>query len=170
MNFDFEELRHLLRRSANDPAVAALIKCEPDQIARLAHDGYVEFKDKGVSAMFKEAPWVVTQNEINDPKMLHLDAFHFHRRGHDSHCQYAGTLPGGVAFNDSAADIIDKLGQPSAKGGGGFSTILNKAIPYWLKYSLGNDMLHFQFDSDGKVEMMTLYVQQQQPGSIAITE
>jgi len=110
MKFDFEELRQLLRRSANDPAVAALIECESDQIVRLAHDGYVEFKDEGVSVMFKGAAWVVPQNEINDPETLHLDAFHFHRRGHDSHCQYAGALPGGVAFDDSEADILKKLG------------------------------------------------------------
>jgi hypothetical protein len=170
MEFNFEELRALLRLPADNPSVAGLIEREPDQIVRLAHDGYVDIKDEGISVMFKEAPWIVPQDEIHDPKMLHLDAFHFHRQGHDGHCQYAGALPKGVAFNDSELDIIRKLGPPDAKGGGGFSSVLKKPIPYWLKYSFGNEMVNLQFDETGKVEMVTLYVEQHPPGSIGVAE
>jgi hypothetical protein len=158
VKFDFERLPQFLRKQADDPEVVELVGL-PDQIERFEYQGYVVFRNYGISVMFKEAPWVVPPTEIANPRMLHLDAFHFHREGHEGHSQYPGRLPGGVAFGDSAAELIHKLGPPIAGGGGGSSTVLKKPIPHWLKYHLGRDMLHLQLDEGGTLEMATLYTQ-----------
>jgi hypothetical protein len=157
-----DSLAALLGKRADYPSVRELIEREPDQIHRSAYQGYVEFKDYGVSMVFKEAPWVVRKAEIKDPGALHLAAFHLHRNTHEGHNGYKGQLPGGVVFDDSEHDVIRKLGQPGVTGGGGFSPVLRKPIPRWLQYSHGGGILHFQLDGDGKVEMVTLYVPDQQ--------
>lgn len=159
MKLDFERLQRLLRRRADDSEVTALIGCKPQQIVRLAYEGYVDLKDEGVSVMFKEAPWVVPEEEIIDSKALHLAAFHFHREGHEGHAGYLGKFPDGAIFGDSGADLVRKLGHPSATGGGGISTVLKKPIPYWFRYTVGDAMLQFQLDADGEVELVTLYTQ-----------
>lgn len=166
MKFEFEKLRSLLRKRADDPAVIELIERQYTQINRSAYQGYVSIPQYGVSVMFKEAPWVVPVSEIQDPKMLHLDAFHFHSEGHEGHSQYSGCFPGGIAFGDSETAVRSKLGPPSTSGGGGFSKMLKKTIPHWVKYSLGSELLHIQLDPDGKVDMITLYtpdLQSKQP-------
>jgi hypothetical protein len=157
MKFDFDRLLTLLRKRADAPEVIELIERQPSDIARIAYQGYVVFKDSGVAVMFKEAPWVLPETEIVEPKALYLDAFHFHRAGHEGHSQYAGTFPAGVAFGDTETSIVQKLGQPTQKGGGGISKVIHKPIPYWLEYLFAEAILHFQFDADGRVDMVTLY-------------
>jgi hypothetical protein len=157
MKFDFENLVELLRKRADDPAVLALISRDPAAIERSAHLGYVTFRDHGVSLVFREAPWVIPKGDITDPKALYLGAFHFHREGHEGHSQFSGRFPGGVAFGDSEAELIRKLGPPMAVGGGGFSKMLKKPISRWLRYSLDHAILQFQLDQEGNVEMVTLY-------------
>lgn len=161
MKFEIEILPSLLRKPADDPAVINLIECDSAQIKRSAYLGYVTFKEHGVSAMFVEAPWAIPENEITNPKALYLSAFHFHRRGHEGHAEYSGKFPGRVAFGDTAAEVISKLGQPNATGGGGMGTVLKKPIPRWLRYPFGEVFFKFQLDENMKVEMVTLYVPDQ---------
>jgi hypothetical protein len=164
MNFDFEKLRSLLRKPANDPAVINLIGCEPAQIERSAYLGYVTFKEQGVSVMFVEAQRAIPKSEIiDDPKALYLSAFHLHRRNHEGHAQYSGKLPGGVALGDSAAEVISNLGQPIATGGGGMSTVLKTPIPRWMRYPIGEAFFQFQLDENMRVEMVTLYIPDEPP-------
>ena len=120
--------------------------------------------------IFIEAQWVIPKDEIVDAKALHLCAFHFHRKGHEDHSEYQGRFPEDVFFGDTVADVISKLGPPVASGGGGMSTVLKKPIPRWLRYSIGDAIFQLQLDENGKVEMVTLYVQDQKPGSGVLTE
>jgi hypothetical protein len=161
MKFDFEHLAGLLRKPADDPAIISLIERDPAQIERSAYLGYVTFKEQGVSLMFVEAPWAIPENEITDPKALYLNTFHFHRRSHEGHAEYSGRFPGGVAFGDSATEVISKLGQPIATGGGGMSTMLKKPIPRWLRYRFSAAFFQLQLDESMTVEMVTLYVPDQ---------
>jgi hypothetical protein len=66
VKFDFERPASFLRRRADDPDVKALIGRGSDQIESFSYQGYVEFKNEGVSVMFKEAPWVLPTVEIED--------------------------------------------------------------------------------------------------------
>jgi len=163
MKFDFEKLPKFLRRRANEADVQALVECEPDKIERFEDVGFVAFQEHGVSVMFVEASRAIPKNEITDPKALYLSAFHLHRHNHEGHTQYSGKFPGGVAFGDSAAEVISKLGEPMATGGGGMSTVLKKPIPRWMRYPIGEACFQFQLDENMKVELVTLYVPDQKP-------
>ncbi|HLX68191.1 MAG TPA: hypothetical protein VKV04_01070 [Verrucomicrobiae bacterium] len=158
MNLNFDHLRTLLRIRADDPTVTELTKRKANEISRVAHTGYVDLFAEGISVMFKEAAWVVPESEITDPKTLYLDAFHFRCGGQNGYSQYKGEFPQNLAFGDSRQEIERKLGKPSAIGGGGYSKMLKKPIPYWIKYSLEKDWLHLQLDANGNLEMVTLHV------------
>src|SRR5947207_15991385 len=96
MRFEFEKMRSLLRKRADDPAIIDLIERAPALIERSAYLGVVEFKGDGVSVVFAEAPWVIAPNEITDPSTLHVSAFHLYRQDQEAFCEYQGKLPGSV--------------------------------------------------------------------------
>jgi hypothetical protein len=154
---DLENMWSLLRRAANDSGVIQFTGRQPEDIERVAYQGFVNIKPVGISVIFKEAPWVVPLSQGADASALHVAAFHLHREGHEGHSQYQGALLGGVLFGDSEAAVIRKLGQPSATGGGGISTVLKKPIPRWVRYLMNDAIFHFQLDGNGQVEMLTLY-------------
>jgi hypothetical protein len=155
---ELEHLLTLLRRRADDPAVTDLVRQDPEHIERSAYQGFVELKPIGVSVMFKEAPWVLSPAEISDPTALHVSAFHFHGEGHEGYSGYSGSFPGGLVLGNSEAEVLHALGQPIARGGGGISAVLKKPIPHWLRYSVGDAVLHFQLDANGRIDLVTLYV------------
>ena len=160
MDLDFQTLRSLLRRRADNVRVVELIGTDPSAIERDEFYGSVEFPSDGVECVFKEAPWVLSPSEITDNKALYVSGFHFHRAGHEGYQQYMGQFPGGVAFNDSEKEIRRKLGKPSSTGGGGMSSVLKKPIPRWLRYNTSQGIIRFQLDVDGTVQMVTLFVEQ----------
>jgi hypothetical protein len=62
-------------------------------------------------------------------------------------------------FEQLQADVCRKLGKPLNTGGGGMSSLLRKLVPFWLRYSIDGAILHFQLNTDRRVEMMTLYAE-----------
>jgi hypothetical protein len=156
--FSYDNLRHLLRRRADDAAVVRLIGGKNTPIERSSHLGFVEFKPEGVSVMFKEAPWIIPLAAIGDPKALHVSAFHFHRQGHEGYTGYTGSLGSGASLGDSEQDLQRKLGPPSATGGGGMSKMLRKPIPRWIRYEIDDYIVQYQLDSEDRSELVTLYV------------
>src|SRR5262249_10515238 len=126
-------------------------------IKRDEYYGSLEFQSEGVGVVFQEAPWVIPAEQICDPKELYLAAFHLHSSGHEGYQGYSGELPSALAFGDSDAEVLRKMGQPLKTGGGGMSRLLG-VVPRWFWYPLGEAILHIQFDSQGSVEMVTLRV------------
>lgn len=160
MRFDFECLPKLLNKQVEEPDVKALIESSPDVMDRFENAGFLEFKHRGVSVMFREATIEGRGSAQVEPPML-LNAFHLHREGHEEYSQYKGTLPGGVEFGDSVESVISKLGAPIATGGGGMSAVLKTPIPRWMRYNVDSAWLQFQFDDHMKVEMATLFTPKQ---------
>jgi hypothetical protein len=156
MNHGLEKLQALLLKRADDPAVIELTNRKVNEINRSAYMGYVTSKDYGLSIIFKEGEWLFEQPQTENAKALYLCAFHLHRATHEGNSQYQGQLPGELVFSDSETEVIRKMGTPLANGGGGYSNTLKKPIPHWLKYRLGQNILHLQFDADRKLEMVTL--------------
>jgi hypothetical protein len=154
--FDYHQLEPLLRKPADDPAVLGFIARDPRSIERSAHLGYVEFAEEGVSVMFKAATEPASREAI-DAADWRLSAFHLHSENHEGYSMYRGDLPGGVQFGDPESEVLRKLGQPSDIGGGGISSVLGRSIPRWLRYGRENNVIQFQLDPRGKVEMATLY-------------
>ncbi len=158
------QLASLLRRPVNDELVVSFLGPLIFKIKRDAYYGFLTFQDDGVDVVFNEAPWVIPDAEVVDPKRLHLCAFHFHRAGHEGYSQYRGELPNGVAFGDSRADLLRKIGEPISTGGGGMSSFpLNQPIPHWLKYKIGDAILHFQLDDTECIQMVTLTIRDVRP-------
>jgi hypothetical protein len=156
-NFDFVQLVKLLRRSSNDLQVRNFFGQAISNIERDEYYGSLEFKTEGVEVVFREAPWVLPPAEITDPRELYLSGFHFHREGHDGYAGYSGQLPNGVAWDDVEAEIVRKMGPPSASSGGGMRPVLKRPMPRWLRYSLGDANLQFRFDAEDRLEMLTLF-------------
>ena len=155
--FEFDKLVKLLRRSENDPELRSFFGRAIANIKRNEYYGFLEFNRDGVDAVFNEAPWVLPSAVISNPKELYLIAFHFHREGHEGHAEYDSPLPNGVAFGDTETEVLRKMGQPMARGGGNMFPVLNRPVPFWLRYQLGDDAtLRFQLDANGQVDMATL--------------
>ncbi len=157
MAIEFQQLQSLLRRRVDAAEVVDLIGPDSSIIERDEYYGSVEFRDQGFDLVLKEAAWVLPSTAMTDPKELIVVGFHFHREGHEGYRAYTGRLPSGVALNDSQQEIRRKLGQPFDTGGGGVSSVLKRPLPRWIKYIIGQVVIHFQFDSDDKVEMITLF-------------
>ena len=156
---ELADLLPLLRRRADDAAVGALIGRYGGAIERFEYVGFVELVDAGVSVMFAEAPHVLPWADVGDPKALHVSAFHFHGPGHEQHAPYTGELPGGLRFGDGEGDVVAKMGEPIAIGGGGWSSVLSEMAPFWMRYALGDGVtVEFQMDPAKRVEMVTLAV------------
>jgi hypothetical protein len=159
VTLDFQHLLQLLRRRADDPSVVGLIGPDPSKINRNEYYGSVEFQDQGVEVVLKEAPWVMPPDDSLNPKDLFVAGFHFHRQGHDGYDEYQGQFPGGVAFSDNEMVVRHKLGEPSASGGGGISRVLKRPLAHWIQYKIDDSLLRFQLDADGKVDLVTLFVE-----------
>jgi hypothetical protein len=154
--FEFTRLLDLLCRSENDPQVRHFCG---RAISRIEHDEYygaLEFKSDGVDVVFKEAQWMKPLEQIASAEELYVAAFHLHRAGHEDFCGYTGQLPNGLAFGDREEEVLQKMGPPLSRGGGGISNLLKLTVPRWCRYMIGDRFIHVQLDSNGCVEMVTL--------------
>jgi hypothetical protein len=155
-DFSIPDLAELLGLPLSHERIVTFLGRDVFKVRRDAYYGFIERRSEGVDIVFQEAPWVLPADQIVDEKALHLAAFHFHREGHEEYAGYAGPLPNGIAFDDSESELRHKLGGPFATGGGGFTTMPKLPIPRWLKYPVGDKILHLQVDSEGRFEMATL--------------
>ena len=160
-NFLFSNLVGMLRSSTLEPDVREFLELEDRMIVRDEYYGSIEYIDDGVEVVFKEAPWVVPPTEMKNKADLYISAFHMHRDGHDGYSGFVGPLLGGVMINDTENDIIRKVGQPDSVGGGSFSKLMNRTIPFWMKYSIENDILNLQLDDNRRLEMATVFAPDQ---------
>lgn len=140
-------------------AIAGLFDGPTAVVNRAAYMGFVEFMPYGVSMILKEAPWVIPPADIVDPSTLYVAAFHFFSEGYDGYRQYSGELPLGLAFGDDEKTVRLKLGNAIAAGGGNFSPALGKKISPWLRLDYRGAFLRTQFDDRGRVDLITLFVQ-----------
>ncbi|HEV2960364.1 MAG TPA: hypothetical protein VG649_00950 [Candidatus Angelobacter sp.] len=155
MNFEFDKIVKLLGRSENDPEVRNFFGRQMSNIERDEFYGSLEFKPDGVDVVFQEAPWVVSPENVTDPKELYVAAFHLHREGHEGYAGYSKRLPNSLALNDSEPEVLRKMGQPLKKGGGNMSDLLKGPVPRWFWFPLEDVILHIQFDANKRVEMVT---------------
>jgi hypothetical protein len=151
-DLEFEQLLLLLGRDITDHAVDAFIGDSRTRIVRFEYYGYIEFKANGISLIFNER---IAHNDSRE-KSLYLAAIHFYRNNLAGYKQYSGAFPLGIHFYDSEVEIIEKFGSSPKKGGGEFSSVLKKPIPIWLQYELDNYVFHFELDSKGLLEMVTM--------------
>lgn len=154
--FDLTTLINLLCHSENDPEVRKYFGKQMSNVRRDEYYGWLELKPEGVEVVFNEVPCVMPSGKFVDPKELYLIAFHLHRDGHEGYARYAGNLPNGVTFGDSESEVVRKLGEPLERGGGNIFPVLNRPVPNWSRYAVGDAALRFQFDQNRRLEMATV--------------
>lgn len=157
--FQIPVLVDLLGRSENDPAirdyfgVAAMATIDRDE-----YYGDLEFKSEGVGVVFNEAPWVIPDGQVTDPRELYLCAFHLYGTIRDGYSSYCGKLPLGIKFGDSLERLLGVFGTPDSMGGGGMSSLLGRRVPCWVRYPFHRERvyLHLQVDSREVLDIVTL--------------
>ena len=74
----------------------------------------------------------------------------------DEYSQFAGDLPEGVSFSDSQCSVHQRLGQPSAHGGGNMVQFFGNA-PKWDRYDRQGFSLHIQYaDGERSISLISL--------------
>lgn len=146
----------ILGRSVNDPETQAMFGDQLSNIERDSYYGALEFKLAGLDVVLKEAGWVFENEHKDDPEELIIVAFHLHRLGHEGYSQYCGALPFDLRFNDDSISVRARLGEPAERGGGKISLVMKTPIPSWHRYDLSCAWLHLQFDSEDRLELLTL--------------
>lgn len=152
---DWLTLVNLLRRPCGDAMVKEFLGSNIGELDRNRDFSYVEIREAGLEVVFGPAVRAVPADELTDLREPRLIAFHFHRAGHEGYSPYSGALPGDAALDDPEWTILRKLGAPASSGGGGTSST-GAWTPYWIKYQIGTEVLRFQSDSNGCVEIATL--------------
>jgi hypothetical protein len=77
-------------------------------------------------------------------------AIFLYPQGRDGFDAYAGEIDGGVTFADVRADVIRRLGEPSASGGGERSALYAE-VPQWIRYDRPDHTLHVELGGPGGV-------------------
>lgn len=79
-----------------------------------------------------------------------LNHIHFYFDGYEGHSAFKGTLLSGVSFGWSEEAVVQKLGTPTASGGGNVDILLGY-INRWIKYEKEVYALHLQFDQSNQL-------------------
>lgn len=156
------EFINLLCRTGGDPVLQSALQINQAQLIRLrqlaakettATTSYPKF---GIATAFgtsKMSASIICPPEVRYE--IRLDTIFLYTQGKDRFKQYTGSLPFGMQFGTSLAEIRDRLGKPLDERGGEFSHALG-ILPKRLKYDAGKCFVWFEFDSDEKVEMVCL--------------
>jgi hypothetical protein len=84
-----------------------------------------------------------------------LTAVHLYSQGFESFDEYKGTLPSNLRFEDPREKVREKLGAPSAAGGG--QRKLGRFWPPWDRYDHPTHALSVQYADDlRRITMITL--------------
>jgi len=139
-----ENLTSLLGRNLNDPALAQIISSlgvEPE-ITEVDDRYYYEFKNKGLELVFDED--------------LKLRSIHLYPEGRNGYSQYRGDIPNDITFTLSRSEVHQKLGEPSAFGGGKVKPVFG-VIPRWDLYEYPTYSLHVEYlPGENGISLITL--------------
>lgn len=122
---EFDALRRLLERPADDPLVISTVAGGHPETTE--DRTYVIDKARGFSVLLEPASHLGAAKRVT--------AMHFYREGVSGYSEYTGAFPAQVLFRDTESEVRRKMGEPTASGGGSGSVpVLNKRIPRWLRY------------------------------------
>jgi hypothetical protein len=77
--------------------------------------------------------------------------------GVDGFEEYKGDLPNSLSFSYTWQDILQQLGQPTEAGGNEYSDLIGDVIPAWVKYNIGDYILHITYMRDAeKISIISL--------------
>ncbi|KAK9768288.1 hypothetical protein K7432_001201 [Basidiobolus ranarum] len=111
-DFDSPEVQQYLQKFSSEPQRVSFRDCF-----------YLNYRDEGVSICFDQV-----SASIEPTSNAKVGAFHFYNENVDNYQGFRGTLPEELSLNMKAWEVVEKLGEPSKKGGG------IKGVPVWILY------------------------------------
>lgn len=166
MNLGYESLTSALGRDWNDPSVQALVRSLPGshELERLEQLAFLECLEKGISLAFKDALYLSSGGkEYTKDGPVALIALHLHSAGYEGYLPFSERLPGGLSFEDGRAEVHEKMGAPSATGGG--NEALGRVWPYWDRYDRPDHAIRVQYPREqNRIDVITLMAPSEIPG------
>ena len=124
-------------------------------------------KAKAIQSLIAGSQTVVIDNRFHLQMPLHgieivadfdgrVSTIFLYSGGANDYSQFGGALPEGIGFADSQSSVHDRLGQPSANGGGQVIRFFGKA-PKWDRYDHEGYCLHIQYaDNETSISLVSL--------------
>ena len=86
-----------------------------------------------------------------------ITSIFLHSEGDDGFREYAGELPGGLAFADPRIAVESKLGKADKSGGGTFSPLFKKKMPAWDRHDFSSFSVHIEYgNGENSIRRVTL--------------
>jgi hypothetical protein len=83
-------------------------------------------------------------------------AIQLHTDGYQGYKGFAGVVPEGISFSHSRRVVHERLGLPSASGGGTVVKFFGK-VPAWDRYDRSERSVHIQYaDDETSVNLITI--------------
>jgi hypothetical protein len=83
-------------------------------------------------------------------------AIQLHAEGYEEYNGYAGPMPEGISFSYSRRAVQERLGNPSAAGGGNMIQFFGKASP-WDRFDRAEYSVHIQYtDDEAAINLVTV--------------
>jgi hypothetical protein len=146
MSLNYESLTATLGKDWSDPSVQALVRSLPGthELERMEQLAFLECREKGIQLAFKDALYLASGGKkYTKDGPVTLVALHLHSAGYEGYLRFSEGLPGGLSFEDGRSEVHEKMGLPSASGGG--NEALGRVWPYWERYDRAGHAIRVQY-------------------------
>lgn len=135
----FDEIAPLFGLPIDAPEAALFLERHGDHKIGKPSDGdqYVVFKSLGFDMLFRQPP---VAGRRTGPKSRLLRTVTLYREGQDGHAAFADP-PFGIAFADTRAELLAKLGEPYRR-----SDLDAQGNPAWEKWRIEDWTLHAMYE------------------------
>lgn len=83
-------------------------------------------------------------------------AIQLHAEGYQKYKGFAGVIPEGLSFSNSRREVHDRLGKPSACGGGNVIEFFGE-VPAWDRFDRSQYSLHVQYaDDEASINLVSI--------------
>lgn len=115
---------------------------------------FISFPNYGISFAYEDEATLLRKDQPIGGKCI-LAAVHLYSEGFENYHQYGQNLPGGLRFDDGSQQVHQKLGEPSATGGG--KRALGRLWPRWDRYDFDAYSLSVQYAPDlSRIDLISL--------------
>jgi len=148
----------VLGKDWGDPLIEALVRslsCS-GTLKHIEQLGFYECREQGVSLAFKDKIYLSTGGKkyARDGPVSLIGA-HLYSPGYEGYRGFSGILPKGLSFDDGREAVRQKMGAPSASGGG--NEALGRVWPYWDRFDFPTHAVRVQFPRDlSRIDIVTL--------------
>lgn len=147
---DWSSLLAILGKPSTDRTVEDFVRSNgPAPVMSVVENyGHLEFPHLGIDVTFK-------QKTRKGPFFFY--GVHLYSSGHQGYQEYRGHLLAGLAFGTSSEDIWSEITSVFGESCFAVSRSPNTAQCKWVRYDFDKWTVHFQFNTHGGAELITLF-------------